>query len=76
MTTADKPNNEIVWYKCPFEGCPCIFLTKADLDRHIQAKEFRILGKEPNQYDHIIQWKNILFYRDKREPYEKDLGSY
>lgn len=74
MTIADK-NGETVWYKCPL-GCPCIFLTKADLEKHVHAKDFRILNKEPNQYDHTIQWKNILLYRDKKEPYEKGVDSY
>ena len=61
-------------YQCPW--CPNFFFTQADLDRHLQAKEFRILGKAPNQYDHVIQWKNALAYRDKREPYEKDLDNF
>ena len=61
-------NNKIetVWFACPW--CPCVFLNQKDLDRHLDA--FRTTGVKPNQFDHKIRLKNILEYRDKREPYE------
>lgn len=67
-----EKNSEQVIYKC--EWCPCIFFTKHDLDRHLEA--FKITGKAPNQYDHKVVWKNAMEYRLKREPYEKDLDGY
>lgn len=76
MTIADnrKEINGQVIFQCPW--CPNFFFSKYDLDVHLGAKEFRVLGKEPNQFDHKVRWNDILWYRDKREPYERDLDGY
>jgi hypothetical protein len=78
MITVDEckktdANNQII-YQCPW--CPCFFFNASDLERHFEAKEFKVTGKEPNQYDHKVQWKNILHYRDKVEPYENNDTSF
>lgn len=60
MTIADK------FYRCPW--CPNFFCTQLDLDNHLKA--FKVTGVKPNEYDHRVVWKNIMLYREKREPYE------
>jgi hypothetical protein len=58
-----------VMYVCPW--CPNIFCCKDDLKTHLLS--FKITGVKPNEYDHKVKWKNLLEYRDKREPYENYL---
>jgi hypothetical protein len=49
-----------VWHNCPY--CPCMFLTSADLQKHLLA--FKVTGVAPNAYDHKNRWKNELYKRD------------
>jgi hypothetical protein len=57
--------NKNDFLQCPW--CPCIFFNQVDLDSHLHA--FRILGKEPNQYDHRVAWQIELRRRKQVEDY-------
>ena len=68
----DGKNKQTIWYPCRW--CENMFLTEEDLQSHLKA--FKITGQAPNEYDHKMKWKNMLEYRDKKEPYENDLAMY
>jgi hypothetical protein len=73
MTIVDnEKNGPTKWFKCAW--CPNLFLTQSDLDRHLEA--FRTTGVKPNEYDHKVKWNGLLHYRDKVEPYEKNIDSW